>query len=731
MIEVEGLRKEFGETVAVAGVDFTARGGEIFGLLGPNGAGKSTTIGCVSGLLAPSGGRVRVLGHDVVHESVQSRTSLGVVPQELALYEDLSAQANLVYWGQAYGLRGKELDQRVTEVLEAVGLLDRSKEEVKKYSGGMKRRLNFACGIVHRPKVLLLDEPTVGVDPQSRVRLIDLVRAQAAAGTCVLYTTHYMEEAQDLCDVVGIIDHGKVIALGTLEELRDQVGGRDLLRLAGNFDEAAASGALARIDGLEVASVEADALRVSMPEASRHLPEIFRALESAGCEVRETTLTQPSLESLFIALTGARAAGVAVRFLLDSARKDLLRRLKDPLALLLWFGIPLVIGSLVGLGMGGSSSTPTAHVLLVDQDDSFLSQFIAGARGQDEVDAVIDVEPVELEEGMERIEAGEASALVVLPEGFADALLKNEPATIQLITNPAQRILPGIVQEGLELLVEAAFYAQRILGEPIRELAEGPPDGAEFFADAVIASASGEINARVRRLEGTLFPPVLKLETGAPPGLAATPAEEEDEPAFNFGILFVPGLLFMALLFIAQGVIEDLWNEKEAGTLRRVLTTPHSLTTFLAGKLLAGATLMAVATLVGLVIVVVVFDIPISATPAALVWATFVGTALLALFFLLQFFASSRRGANVLTSAVIFPLMMLGGSFFPFEAMPDWMVAVGRWTPNGMGLVVMKEILRQELTAGSLVVPTLTLSLMAIAAVLISERLLRRRFLFA
>ena len=304
MIEVEDLRKEFGDVIAVDGASFTAEPGEILGLLGPNGAGKSTSIGCISGLLQPTAGRVRVLGHDVALEARAAKESLGVVPQELALYEELPATENLAYWGAAYGMRGAELRQRVTEVLEVVGLLDRSKEAVKKFSGGMKRRLNFACGIVHRPKVLLLDEPTVGVDPQSRVRLLDLVREEAGNGACVLYTTHYMEEAQELCDRVGIIDHGKLIAMGTLDELRGMMGERDLLRLAGSFDLERVRPALEGVDGVEVAAADADSLRLSLPEASKRLPAIFRALEGAGAEVRETTLTQPSLESLFIKLTG-------------------------------------------------------------------------------------------------------------------------------------------------------------------------------------------------------------------------------------------------------------------------------------------------------------------------------------------------------------------------------------------------------------------------------------------
>ena len=304
MIRVEGLSKRYGELVAVDDVSFEARPGEIFGLLGPNGAGKTTTLGCVSGLLAPGSGRVEVLGHDVVLEPRAAKAGIGVVPQELALYEDLGAAENLEYWGAAYGLRGAPLRARVAEVLRRVGLADRAREPVKRFSGGMKRRLNFACGLVHEPKVLLLDEPTVGVDPQSRVKLLEMVREEARAGTCVLYTTHYMEEAETLCDRLAIIDHGKIIASGTLAELRALLGERDLLRLAGTFEPEAASAALRSIEGLEVVQAEREQLLLALPQASRRLPALFSALTAAGAEVRETTLTQPSLESLFIKLTG-------------------------------------------------------------------------------------------------------------------------------------------------------------------------------------------------------------------------------------------------------------------------------------------------------------------------------------------------------------------------------------------------------------------------------------------
>jgi ABC-2 type transport system ATP-binding protein len=305
LIRADDLRKEYDELIAVEEISFQAEPGEIFGLLGPNGAGKSTTIGCISGLLKPTAGTVNVLGHDVVKDPVGAKRRLGVVPQELALYEDLSATENLGFWGGAYGLRGVELKGRIGEVLEIIGLQDRAKEPVKKFSGGMKRRLNFACGIMHRPDALLLDEPTVGVDPQSRMKLLQMVRDQAAAGCCILYTTHYMEEAESLCDRLAIVDHGKLIASGSLEELRAMLGENDLLRLSGQFPTLAASDSLRHMDGVEVVQADEELITVALKSASSMLPAVFSTLEKAGAKIHETTVTRPSLESLFIKLTGS------------------------------------------------------------------------------------------------------------------------------------------------------------------------------------------------------------------------------------------------------------------------------------------------------------------------------------------------------------------------------------------------------------------------------------------
>jgi ABC-2 type transport system ATP-binding protein len=308
MLLVEHLVKQYGDFIAVDDVSFEAKAGAVFGLLGPNGAGKSTAINCISGLLAPTAGRITVSGHDVIKDGKAARRSLGVVPQELALYEDLPAVENLRYWGKAYGLRGKALEDRVATVLEHIGLVDRAKDLPKEFSGGMKRRLNFGCGVVHEPKVLLLDEPTVGVDPQSRAKLFELVEVARDEGACVLYTTHYMEEAERLCDSLAIMDHGKLIALGTVNELKSQLGARDALQLSGVFPVDATRNAIDALAGeipdLEMLSLADDSLMLTLSSASHHLPRVFAAITEAGGRVSETSLRSPNLETLFLLLTG-------------------------------------------------------------------------------------------------------------------------------------------------------------------------------------------------------------------------------------------------------------------------------------------------------------------------------------------------------------------------------------------------------------------------------------------
>ena len=218
MVTLRRVTKRFGERTAVDGISFAVMRGEIFGLLGPNGAGKSTTVNMISTYLAPDSGEIVIDGRDS-RQGMAVKRGIGVVPQELALYEDLTAHENLNFFARIYDVSRADRQKRAHELLQQVGLADRADEPVKGFSGGMKRRLNLALGIIHRPKLLMLDEPTVGVDPQSRERIFDIIRELQRAGTTILYTTHYMEEAEQLCDHIAIVDDGRIIAMGTLDEL--------------------------------------------------------------------------------------------------------------------------------------------------------------------------------------------------------------------------------------------------------------------------------------------------------------------------------------------------------------------------------------------------------------------------------------------------------------------------------------------------------------------------------
>ena len=305
IVRVEGLVKRFGELTAVDQVDFSIAEGEIFGLLGPNGAGKTTTISMISGLLEPTEGDVIVDGASVRKQPVAVKRVLGVVPQEIALYPTLTARENLSFWGKMYGLSGKELSSAVDEALELAGLADRAKERIEKYSGGMKRRINIAAGILHKPRVLLMDEPTVGIDPQSRNHILEQVKELNAAGMTVLYTSHYMEEVEFLCDRVAIVDHGKVIAMGTIDELRKLVGDADIVRVG--VDDTLDDNALAAVRGVPgVSKAErADsALEILAADGAAALAGIITALAEVGEKVHSAEVIEPNLESVFLHLTG-------------------------------------------------------------------------------------------------------------------------------------------------------------------------------------------------------------------------------------------------------------------------------------------------------------------------------------------------------------------------------------------------------------------------------------------
>jgi ABC-2 type transport system ATP-binding protein len=298
------LQKRFKERLAVDGVGFEVAPGETYGLLGPNGAGKTTTISMICGLLRRDGGEVTVAGASLDREPGQVKAAIGYVPQDVALYPDLSGLENLRFWGRMYGLAGRDLAERVEATLEVVGLTERAGDKVADYSGGMQRRLNIAAGMLHRPRLLVLDEPTAGVDPQSRNAILGNVEALGGQGIGVLYTTHYMEEAERLCDRVGIIDQGRLIAEGTRRELVARVGERGRIELTATGDLAGLAAAAARVDGVDEASVVAGGVHLVARDGRRLLPPLLEAAEHAGAEVTSVELVEPDLEAVFLHLTG-------------------------------------------------------------------------------------------------------------------------------------------------------------------------------------------------------------------------------------------------------------------------------------------------------------------------------------------------------------------------------------------------------------------------------------------
>lgn len=299
-----GLTKTFGSLTAVDDVSLELVEGETYGLLGPNGAGKTTAISMMAGLLRPDRGDVVVSGQSMGVGSVRARAEIGLVPQELAIYPDLTADENLQFFGRLYGMGGRALRQRTDLVLEVVELAERRSDRTSEYSGGMQRRLNIAIGLLHQPKLLILDEPTVGVDPQSRNAILEAVEALSAEGMAVLYTTHYMEEAERLCDRVGIIDEGRLIAQGTRRELVAHVGQLDRIELRGHGDLEAAASEVAAVSGIDGASAADETVSALASDASTMLPSVLVAASRGGMVVSGVEIQQPDLEAVFLHLTG-------------------------------------------------------------------------------------------------------------------------------------------------------------------------------------------------------------------------------------------------------------------------------------------------------------------------------------------------------------------------------------------------------------------------------------------
>lgn len=308
MLEVRNLEKSFNGFHAVKGLSLSIDNGESFGLLGPNGAGKSTTIHMISGLFPPTAGEIMVADKNMIQKPKQAQKHIGVVPQEIALYQTMSARDNLIFWGRMYGLEGNTLHKRVAEVLEIVGLSDRAKDRIETFSGGMKRRINIGAAILHNPDLLIMDEPTVGIDPQSRNHILETVKHLNQAGMTIIYTSHYMEEVEYLCSRIGIIDHGELIACGTVPQLREMIGNRSRIILSLSAPvhdiESLTLSYRQHFGSCEDLTISETEIVAFHTEPQVILSGFVQAVTQAGALISAVDIVEPNLESVFLHLTG-------------------------------------------------------------------------------------------------------------------------------------------------------------------------------------------------------------------------------------------------------------------------------------------------------------------------------------------------------------------------------------------------------------------------------------------
>lgn len=304
ILEIKNLVKRYGDLLAIDNLSLELKEGQILGLLGPNGAGKTTTINCILGLIGFDGGEIKIFGKRLKENEMEIKRNIGIVPQDVALYGEMTAYENVDFFARLYGLKGKELKSNVEETLEFVGLWDKRKEKVKKFSGGMKRRLNIACGIVHRPKLIIMDEPTVGIDPQSRNHILESIKQLNKNGATVIYTSHYMEEVDVLCDYIAIMDKGRIIAKGTSEELKSLISSdTTLIMEVSSLNHTALEG-IKQVNGVIDCYIDEGRLKVISQKSANNLSKIIDCLISNEVQIISLFSDKPTLEGVFLTLTG-------------------------------------------------------------------------------------------------------------------------------------------------------------------------------------------------------------------------------------------------------------------------------------------------------------------------------------------------------------------------------------------------------------------------------------------
>ncbi|HDX9579494.1 export ABC transporter ATP-binding protein [Bacillus thuringiensis serovar medellin] len=304
IVEVKNLKKHYNEKAAIDDISFEVKKGEILGLLGPNGAGKSTMINILATVLSPSSGKVTILDYDLKKDVKEIKHCIGIVPQDLAIYEEISAEKNVRFFAGLYNLKGSELEKKVKNALELVRLYDRKDDKPKTFSGGMKRRLNIACGIVHCPQLIIMDEPTVGIDPQSRNHILESIKALKDNGATVIYSTHYMEEVEAISDRIIIMNEGKIIAQGTKEELNQKTNDEITYAFQLNLFDNLNYDLLQQIEGITKVRLTEDLLEVTVEQSKDNLSEIITVLTNEGCKIQNMNSKKASLETVFLELTG-------------------------------------------------------------------------------------------------------------------------------------------------------------------------------------------------------------------------------------------------------------------------------------------------------------------------------------------------------------------------------------------------------------------------------------------
>jgi len=405
----------------------------------------------------------------------------------------------------------------------------------------------------------------------------------------------------------------------------------------------------------------------------------------------------------------------------SSCKKDLLRRRRDPSAFVLWLGIPLAILLLMTLAFGGGSgggSMPQARMFVVDQDGSFISSALQSAFSQGQLAEMIEAVPAsDVATARAQIVEGDGSAVLVIPAGFGEALLRRTPSELELWTNPSQRVLPGILEETVSVIVDAAFYAQALAAEPLLKIAEASASGT--FDAAEMSGSSMEIFSLVEQLERQIATPLIQVTQRA----HEVSVDVEESSPSSLGAMLFPGIFFMAIFFVAQGVSDDVWLEKRYGTLDRAIRTPGGLGAMLGGKILAGALLITTISTASLLLGVWLFELPPGRIPLAILWSAVTGAALLCFFILIQVYCSSQRAASLVGHLLIFPLLILGGSLFPTESMPSALATIGRFTPNGWALERLKMIFRGELALSQALLST---AAMLVLTLLLAQVVKRR-----